>query len=567
MSARKWGTALRRATTLVASTAVLAMIGAGVAAAEVSPSKVTVGSTTLSWSGQGSDANFQQCGTSADPGAGGYQNGATASNYMLWIFSTDGGSVSAAPTLTVNGTQYGNAYQPKASDNQYGYPGAWQIVTPYIDPSTITPTSNAFVSYPPVTDPGNGSWVLTISHGCAGNSGPPAAAPLTVTKTAAGTYDTKYAWNITKAVDKTKVKQIGGQATFNYTVTVSHDSGTPVNYQVNGVVTVNNPNSAPVTITGLTDSLAGGAPQDISGGATQVQPGNTDFSYSFSLGDTPPSSATLDDTATVTWGDQPLADTAGSFLKGDSASGTANTGVFTQDKVIDNSVSVSDPLYSATTPLGTVTVGGDNPAIFTYSNVVNVPQWNCTTIPNTATFTTNDTGTTGSASQSVQVCGPAKTGALTMGYWQNKNGQLQITSANQSALKTYLTGFAPFQDMGTQAVSTYVTNVIKAANASGASMNAMLKAQMLSTALDVYFNPALGSFSMDLTKVYTSSGNYVNSSPAFGGAASMQVSDMLTYAAGQSNVGGTSWYGQNKTTQELAKDAFDAINNQWAFSA
>jgi hypothetical protein len=38
-----------------------------------------------------------------------------------------------------------------------------------------------------------------------------------------------------------------------------------------------------------------------------------------------------------------------------------------------------------------------------------------------------------------------------------------------------------------------VYNVIKAANASGASMNAMLKAQMLATALDVYFStPALG---------------------------------------------------------------------------
>ena len=42
-------------------------------------------------------------------------------------------------------------------------------------------------------------------------------------------------------------------------------------------------------------------------------------------------------------------------------------------------------------------------------------------------------------------------------------------------------------------MATYVTNVIKAANASGAAMNAMLKAQMLATALDVYFSdPALG---------------------------------------------------------------------------
>ncbi len=40
---------------------------------------------------------------------------------------------------------------------------------------------------------------------------------------------------------------------------------------------------------------------------------------------------------------------------------------------------------------------------------------------------------------------------------------------------------------------------------------------------------------------------------------------MLTYAASKSNVGGTTWYGQVKATQGLAKDAFDAINNWQAF--
>jgi hypothetical protein len=40
----------------------------------------------------------------------------------------------------------------------------------------------------------------------------------------------------------------------------------------------------------------------------------------------------------------------------------------------------------------------------------------------------------------------------------------------------------------------------------------------------------------------------------------------LAYAASQSNVGGSTWYGNVKATQELAKDAFDAINNQVAFA-
>jgi len=41
---------------------------------------------------------------------------------------------------------------------------------------------------------------------------------------------------------------------------------------------------------------------------------------------------------------------------------------------------------------------------------------------------------------------------------------------------------------------------------------------------------------------------------------------MLTYAASKSNAGGSVWYGQVKATQELAKDAFDAINNGVALS-
>jgi hypothetical protein len=115
-------------------------------------------------------------------------------------------------------------------------------------------------------------------------------------------------------------------------------------------------------------------------------------------------------------------------------------------------------------------------------------------------------------------------------------------------------------------------------------MNAMLKAQMLSTALDVYFSGPggnkinapvpIGGVVIDLTHIChmidstsgtaTCSGTYENVSSAFGGATSRTVLQMLTYAASQSNVGGSTWYGQVKATQGLAKDAFDAINNQVA---
>jgi len=181
------------------------------------------------------------------------------------------------------------------------------------------------------------------------------------------------------------------------------------------------------------------------------------------------------------------------------------------------------------------------------------------------------------------------TGALTMGFWQNKNGQGIITASGPTtgtcALGTWLSGFAPFQDLTAGStctqVATYVFNIIKAANAGGATMNAMLKAQDLATSLDVYFSAlgvvgstSLGGVTIDLTHVCnmvdntsgsgSCSGTSTNVSAAFGGATSLTVLQMLTYAASQSNVGDINWYGQNKAIQGLAKDVFDAINNQAA---
>jgi hypothetical protein len=218
---------------------------------------------------------------------------------------------------------------------------------------------------------------------------------------------------------------------------------------------------------------------------------------------------------------------------------------------------------------------------FTDTRQLSPTAGTCTSITNTAKIV--ETGQTADAT--VTACN-TKTGALTIGFWQNKNGQAFITGGAATAgvcnSGAWLRQYAPFQDLSAtancSAVGKYVTEVIKAANASGASMNAMLKAQMLATALDVYFsNPALGGnkinapapiggVTIDLTKIPETPTSLTteNVSSAFGGATSMTVSQILTYAAGQSNAGGSVWYGQVKATQELPKDTFDAINNEVA---
>ncbi len=162
--------------------------------------------------------------------------------------------------------------------------------------------------------------------------------------------------------------------------------------------------------------------------------------------------------------------------------------------------------------------------------------------------------------------------------------------------------------MITGEVTGYVYTVIKLANAGGASMNAMLKGQMLATALDVYFSEgglggskiaaynggtSIGGIDVDLTKVCrdaacTGWDDTTVNSAVFGGATHMKIcyplggtdgkqcaaGTLLSYAAGQSSSGGVSWYSctaascspAGKATQGLAKNTFDAINNQRVFS-
>lgn len=104
-------------------------------------------------------------------------------------------------------------------------------------------------------------------------------------------------------------------------------------------------------------------------------------------------------------------------------------------------------------------------------------------------------------------------------------------------------------------------------------MNAMLKAQMLATALNVYFSDSgLGGnqiqapapicgIVVDLTYINKPIGSaiYIDCS-ASGGAKSLTVAQMLTYAASQSNMGGSIWYQNIRTSQGLAKAAFEAVN-------
>jgi hypothetical protein len=395
-------------------------------------------------------------------------------------------------------------------------------------------------------------------------------ADLTISKTAAATFDSR----ITKDVDKTKVEQADGNITFNYTIKVNESS-----WQVAGKVTVFNPNDWETVTADLSDVFSDSAAscQFTGGNVVSIPPATTvELPYTCTYGG-PPATTSGTNTATLTW------DPAAAFTPNGTAAGTASY-AFSALTVKD---SYKGDLGTISTPAALTT--------YTYARTIkNATGGTCSSYDNTATIVeTNQT-----ASQTVTVCN-TNTGALTIGFWQNKNGQGLITTAGPAttgvcSLTTWLRNYTPFQDLPATSTcsqaAAYITKIIKAANASGASMNAMLKAQMLATSLDVYFStPGLGgnriaaptpigNVKIDLTKVCSildnslagagsCSGSYQSASSAFGGATSMYVKDMLAFQNTVANSGGILWYGNVKAMQGLAKNAFDAINNRAAWIA
>ena len=433
--------------------------------------------------------------------------------------------------------------------------------------------------------------------------------PLTVTKDANGSNKNTFAWTIGKDVDKTRVEQIGGSVTFNYTVTVSHDSGTISDVKVTGTISVFNPNvddqnnTVPVDITAVTDELSDNTVCTVTGGGAQtLTQFQTDFPYSCDLSGLP--QGELNNTASVSWPDQFLDN--GSLLDADSADFTFESISFSEDTV-DDCVAVNDSFKGS---LGTVCVGDPNPKELKYSRSINVTT-GCHSYDNTARFTANDSGATGSASQTVTVCGPANTGALTIGFWKNTNGQNLIKQYCQApALGNYLKGLGggsgPFSNAptGCTNLASYVATTL---SASATNMNKMLKAQMLATALDVWFSgpgwtsvktggikpPSvflshnhLGSFEMETTAICpmvdnlsTGTGTCKNSTPSTDGVAAgalptspMAMQAILDFAATTPSPfnGSTSssvWYGGDRTKQEILKNVFDQFNNRLAFGS
>ena len=443
-------------------------------------------------------------------------------------------------------------------------------------------------------------------------------ADLTVSKTAVATLSSA----ISKSVNKTTVQQSGGTITFNYTVTVTESL-----WQVAGNITVKNPNDWEAITANVTDvltdaggscSVTGGIGVSVPASMSVVLPYTCTFASRPSAVSGP--TATTGNTATATW------DKAAAFTPDGSNLGTAGY-TFPTLTITDNVQSSANPTGCTPNPtLGTVSVTTTTPnptpgcgitslasstwGVFTYSITDNnSAPGTCASYNNTAQIT----GGSSSGQITVTVCN-TNTGALTIGFWKNTNGQKIISGycggTSGTSLMKYLAGisplgFNPFRDdtaTTCAAEATYVANIISGATCStSGTCNTMLRAQMLATALDVYFSdpslggnrigsfnglgsnqPSLGGVAINLSHICSMadgstgaacSGTYEDARPEFGIAPpclGTTIGQMLAYSNASSATNGNpvatantgaSWYLQNKGRQVYAKDGFDNINN------
>ncbi|MCE7989069.1 MAG: hypothetical protein DYG89_48570 [Caldilinea sp. CFX5] len=356
------------------------------------------------------------CTFGVNPGSG--TNTATATWPNIGSPHTSGTGTAdytfGAPTTKVNDAI--DVTDSNGKSWQFTDTGSQTYQTTYTDPAgTCTPHTNTAR----ITTAGasaNPSASVTVKD-CQG-------ADLTVEKTATPSYDLTYEWTIEKAVvgsDSATVDQ-GQPATFNYNIAVSHNAGTQSNWQVAGTITVANPNDWQDIVADVSDSLPGGSCSVTGGTQVTVSAGQSvTLNYSCTF-NSDPGSGTKTNTATATW------DADAAHTPNGAASGTANFDFATATvNAIDECVTVVDDKAtpgdtSDDVTLGTACVGDPNPKTFSYSLTFTGPAAGaCADFINTATFTTNDSSSTGSDNATVRVC--SFKAALTVGYWGNHLAQ------------------------------------------------------------------------------------------------------------------------------------------------
>ena len=232
--------------------------------------------------------------------------------------------------------------------------------------------------------------------------------PLRVTKTAVTSFTRTYDWTIHKSADYSELTLSPGES-HDVDYEVSLDAAyKDSDWAVQGEITICNPAPVAATITGVSDVVSGpdagqvelqcpfSFPYDLPAGEC------VECTYSARL----PDASDRTNTATVT--------TTGRVSGGEGSAQVSFADAAI--KQVDECASVADSFAGS---LGEVCASDSLPKVFSYTRTVG-PYQVCGdhTVENTASFTTNDTKTTGDDSVTLTIHVPCAGCTLTPGYWK-----------------------------------------------------------------------------------------------------------------------------------------------------
>ncbi len=239
---------------------------------------------------------------------------------------------------------------------------------------------------------------------------------LEVNKTATPSWTRTYSWTINKSADQSSLTLGVGQSfVVHYSVVVGASYNDT--YSVSGTITIHNPAPTDAEITDIADVVSTAIGANISD--------NPDFSYTLAANQTLtvhytadlPDDSNRTNTATATIQNYAY-DSSGTGVASGTTdfTGTADINFTEVTALVDDSVDVTDSFKGS---LGTATAGVDAPKTFTYDRTIGpYSTIGDRTIENTATYTTDDTGSTGndSLSLTVHVIGSAFVGVTSSGF-------------------------------------------------------------------------------------------------------------------------------------------------------
>jgi hypothetical protein len=238
----------------------------------------------------------------------------------------------------------------------------------------------------------------------------PTASAWTVSMTANPSFERTYHWTIEKSVSQSSLTLAPGEtANVTYSVTVSSTGFTDSDWRVDGTVDITS--DPDIQINSL--NVYGDSPNLFPASVTCVPdpPSSLSAGMNCTYGTALPDGS--DRTALMRAGVTDL----GTGVTGGRVAQKPYSFAGVTPQEIDECVSVTDT-YAGT--LGTV-CAGDAPKTFTYSRTIG-PFAECGEheVDNTASFTTNDTGATGSDDATVEVTVPCEPSGctLTPGYWK-----------------------------------------------------------------------------------------------------------------------------------------------------